>query len=59
VFSVYQEAIKVDYKHWAATNVAMIGNRDNDTPVQSQHERDKRFRREAVAGNEGGRVRTT
>lgn len=47
------------YEHWLATDVAMIGNRDNDTPVQSQHERDKRFRREAVAGNEGGRVRTT
>ena len=34
--------------------MAMISNRANDTPVQSQSERDK-----TVAGNEGGSVRTT
>ena len=30
-------------------------NRDNDTPVQPQSERDKRSQREAVAGNGGSR----
>ena len=35
--------------------MAMTGNRDNDTPVQPQSERDKRSQREAVAGNGGSR----
>ena len=38
--------------------MATTSNRDNDTPVQPQSERDKRyFGREAVAGNGGGRMR--
>ena len=40
--------------------MARTGNRDNDTPVQSQSERDKRyFDREAVAGNGDGCERTS
>ena len=40
--------------------MATTSNRDNDTPVQSQSERDKRhFDREAVAGNGGGCERTS
>ena len=40
--------------------MAMTGNRDNDTPVQPQSERDKRyFGREAVAGNGDGCERTS
>ena len=31
------------YKHRAAPGVAMTSNGDNDTPVQPQSERDKRF----------------
>ena len=33
----------VGYKHRAAPGVATTSNRDNDTPVQPQSERDKRF----------------
>ena len=46
------------YKHRVAPGAAMIGNGDNDTPAQSQSERDRVFRREAVAGNESSRQRT-
>jgi len=42
------------YKYRVAPGTAMISNGANDTPVQSQPERDK-----TVAGNEGGSVRTT
>ena len=39
--------------------MAMTSNGDNDTPVQPQSERDKRyFGLKAVAGNGGGRMRT-
>ena len=49
----------VGYKHRAAPGAATTSNGDNDTPVQPQSERDKRyFGREAVAGNGGGRMRT-
>ena len=37
-----------------APDKAMTAKEDNDTPVQSQSEREK-----TVAGNEGGSVRTT
>lgn len=33
----------VGYKHRAAPGAAMTSNGDNDTPVQPQSERDKRF----------------
>ncbi len=47
------------YEYRAAPGMATTGNRANDTPVQPQSERDKRyFGREAVAGNGGGRMRT-
>ena len=45
-------------KYRAAPGTATTGNRDNDTPVQSQSERDSVFQREAVAGNESSRMRT-
>jgi len=41
-------------KYRAAPDKAMTAKEDNDTPVQSQSEREK-----TVAGNEGGSVRTT
>ena len=41
-----------------APGTAKTGNRDNDTPVQSQSERDSVFQRKAVAGNESSRQRT-
>ena len=41
-------------KYRAAPDFAITHKEDNDTPVQSQSERDK-----TVAGNEGGSVRTT
>ena len=40
-----------------APGTAKTGNRDNDTPVQSQSERDSVFQRKAVAGNESSRQR--
>jgi len=40
------------YKCRVATGTAMTGSGDNDTPVQSQSERDK-----TVAGNEGGSMK--
>ena len=45
-------------KYRAAPGTATTGNRDNDTPVQSQSERDSVFQREAVADNENSRQRT-
>lgn len=45
----------VSYEYRAAPGMAMTGNRDNDTPVQPQPERDSAIRREAVAGNGGSR----
>ena len=42
------------YKSRIAPGTAMTNNGDNDTPAQSQSERDN-----TVAGNEGGSVRTT
>ncbi|MCR2026477.1 hypothetical protein NSA36_13095 [Anaerotruncus colihominis] len=48
----------VAMKYRAAPGKAMTGNRDNDTPVQSQSERDSVFQREAVADNESSRQRT-
>lgn len=54
-----KERLTVGYECRAAPDMATTGNRDNDTPVQPQSERDKRyFGREAVAGNGGGRMRT-
>ena len=41
-----------DYECRIATGMAMTGSGDNDTPAQSQSERDK-----TVAGNEGGSAR--
>lgn len=49
-----QEAKTVGYKCRVAPDTAITGNRANDTPVQSQVERDN-----TVATNEGGCVRTT
>ena len=43
-----------DSKYQAAPDFAVTHKEDNDTPVQSQSERDK-----TVAGNEGGSVRPT
>ena len=45
----------VGYEYRVAPGMAITGSRDNDTPVQPQSERDKRFQREAVAGNGGSR----
>ena len=45
-------------KYRAAPGTAMTGDGDNETPVQSQPERDSVFQREAVAGNENSRQRT-
>ena len=47
-------AITTYSKYRAATDFAVTRKEDNDTPVQSQSEREK-----TVAGNEGGSVRTT
>ena len=44
-----QRAITTYSKYRAATDFAVTRKEDNDTPVQSQSERDK-----TVAGNEGG-----
>ena len=49
-----RERKPIGYKYRVAPGTAITGNRVNDTPVQSQSERDK-----TVAGNEGGSVRTT
>ena len=46
--------IFTDSKYRAAPDFAITHKEDNDTPVQSQPEREK-----TVAGNEGGSVRTT
>ena len=54
-----RERETVVYNHWVAPDAAMTSNGDNDTPVQPQSERDSEVRREAVAGNGGGCVRTT
>ena len=43
VIAVLAGSDKSDYEHRVAPDVAMIGNRDNDTPVQPQSERDKRY----------------
>ena len=48
------EPFVTDSKYQAAPDFAVTHKEDNDTPVQSQSERDK-----TVAGNEGGSVRTT
>ena len=48
----------VTIKYRAAPGTATTGNGDNDTPAQSQSERDSVFQREAVAGNESSRMRT-
>ena len=48
------ETIFTDSKYRAAPDFAITHKEDNDTPVQSQSEREK-----TVAGNEGGSVRTT
>lgn len=45
-------------KYRAAPGTATTGDGDNETPVQSQSERDRVFQREAVAGNENSRQRT-
>ena len=45
-------------KYRAAPGTATTGDGDNETPVQSQSERDRVFQREAVAGNESSRMRT-
>ena len=45
-------------KYRAAPGAATTGNGDNETPAQSQSERDHVFQREAVAGNESSRQRT-
>ena len=47
--AVRQRAITTYSKYRAAPDFAVIHKEDNDTPVQSQSERDK-----TVAGNEGG-----
>ncbi len=52
------ERVPAAMKYRAAPGTATTGNRDNDTPVQSQSERDSVFQREAVAGNESSRMRT-
>lgn len=58
-FIFCKERETAGYKYRAAPGMAMTGNRANDTPVQPQSERDKRyFGREAVAGNGGGCMRT-
>jgi len=44
-----RRARTADYECRVATGMAMTGSGDNDTPIQSQSERDK-----TVAGNEGG-----
>ena len=49
-----QRAITTYSKYRAAPDFAITHKEDNDTPVQSQSEREKN-----VAGNEGGSVRTT
>ena len=49
-----QRARNADSKYRAAPDFAITHKGDNDTPVQSQSERDK-----TVAGNEGGSVRPT
>ncbi len=49
-----QRAINAYSKCRAAPDLAVTRREDNDTPVQSQSEREK-----TVAGNEGGSVRTT
>ena len=54
-----KERETVVYNHRVAPDAAMTSNGDNDTPVQPQSERDSEVRREAVAGNGGGCVRTT
>ena len=48
------ERVTIDSKYRAAPDFAITHKEDNDTPVQSQSERDK-----TIAGNEGGSVRTT
>lgn len=52
--AVRQRAITTYSKYRAAPDFAITHKEDNDTPVQSQPEREKN-----VAGNEGGSVRTT
>ena len=52
--AVRQRAITTYSKYRAAPDFAITHKEDNDTPVQSQSEREK-----TVAGNEGGSVRTT
>ena len=52
------ERVPAAMKYRAAPGTATTGNRDNDTPVQSQSERDSVFQREAVADNESSRQRT-
>ena len=49
-----RRAITTYSKYRAAPDFAITHKEDNDTPVQSQSEREKN-----VAGNEGGSVRTT
>ena len=51
--SIRQGAITADCKRRMVPDVAMTGNGANDTPVQSQSERDQ-----TVAGNEGSRQRS-
>ena len=48
------EPFVTDSKYRVAPDFAITHKEDNDTPVQSQSERDK-----TVAGNEGGSVRPT
>ena len=48
------EPFVTDSKYRAAPDFAITHKEDNDTPVQSQSEREK-----TVAGNEGGSVRPT
>ena len=52
------ERVPAAMKYRAAPGTATTGNRANDTPVQSQSERDSVFQREAVADNESSRQRT-
>ena len=52
--AVRQRAITTYSKYRVAPDFAVTHKEDNDTPVQSQSERDK-----TVAGKEGGSVRTT
>ena len=52
--AVRQRAITTYSKYRAAPDFAITHKEDNDTPVQSQSEREK-----TVAGNEGGSVRPT